>query len=184
MEKNRVITMPGDLIIISGTIADYGLAIMTSREGFSFRSSIISDTAALNGLTATMIKAGSGSIHTMRDPTRGGVAASLNEWAKSSGVGIRIQEEVIPVKKEVAGACEILGFDPLYVANEGKLLAAVSPEGAEAVLKAMKQHPLGKDSVIIGKAESDNYGRVIMNTALGTTRIIDMPIAEQLPRIC
>ena len=174
---------PGDLVLLSGSMGEHGVAVMAARMDFQTSGEIKSDLAFLWPGVEALLKAGI-NIRCLRDPTRGGVATALNEWAKSAGVGIRIEEEVIPVKKEVNGACEILGFDPLYVANEGKLLAAVSPEGAGSVLKAMKQHPLGQDAVIIGKAESDNCGRVIMNTALGTTRIIDMPIAEQLPRIC
>ena len=174
----------GDKIIVSGTIADHGLAIMTCREGLSFQSTIASDTAALNGLTAAIIKAGGSHIHAMRDPTRGGVAASLNEWANSSKIGIEINEEAIPVKPAVQGACEVLGFDPLFVANEGKLLTAVSAEKASAVLSAMQQHPQGKDAVVIGEVKDKNHGIVSMTTSFGATRIVAMPIAEQLPRIC
>ncbi len=173
----------GDRIILSGSIADHGMAIMTSREGLSFQTRIRSDTAALNSLVDCMLQA-STEIHAMRDPTRGGAAASLNEWAKSSQIGIVIDEETIPVHPQVRGACEILGIDPLNVANEGKLLAAVPADSAQSVLEAMQKHPYGKEAVIIGEVVADHKGMVAMNTSLGAARIVDMPLGEQLPRIC
>ncbi len=174
---------PGDKIILSGSIADHGMAILTKRKGLSFQSGIKSDTAALNGLIATMMES-EGTIHALRDPTRGGVATTLNEFAGQSGLGIRLQQETIPVNDAVRGACEILGIDPLYVANEGKLIAAVSEEHAELVLEAMRKHPLGTQAAIIGEVTNDHPKKVVMENAYGTERIIDMPIGEQLPRIC
>lgn len=173
----------GDKIIISGTIADHGMAIMTSREGLSFQSRVQSDTAALNGLVDEMLGFAH-DIHAMRDPTRGGVAATLNEFAGSSQVGIAIYEEAIPVLPDVRGACEVLGIDPLYVANEGKLIAVVSPARAEDILQIVKAHPLGKQGALIGEVVDDHAGIVAMRTGLGSSRIVDMPVGEQLPRIC
>ncbi|MGV1098335.1 hydrogenase expression/formation protein HypE [Thiovibrio sp. JS02] len=175
--------VPGDRIIVSGTIGDHGMAILTSREGLSFQSRVESDTAALNGLVATMLSASS-RIHALRDPTRGGLATTLNEFAASSQVGIRLVEEAIPVRPAVRSACEILGIDPLYVANEGKLVAVIARDAAETVLAAMRNHPLGRDAVMIGEVVAENKGLVAMRTALGAQRIVDMPIGEQLPRIC
>jgi hydrogenase expression/formation protein HypE len=173
----------GDKIIVSGTLADHGMAVMTSREGLSFQSRVKSDTASLNGLILAMLDV-SQNIHALRDPTRGGVATTLNEFARASNVGITLFEEKIPVKPDVRGACEILGIDPLYVANEGKLIAIVSDEATPKILDAMKDHPLGTDAVIIGEVVSDHPGMVTMKTGLGANRIVDMPIGEQLPRIC
>ncbi len=173
----------GDKIILSGTIADHGMAVMTSRENLSFQTRIQSDTAALNGLVENMLEI-SHDIHALRDPTRGGIATTLNEFAKSSQIGIKLDEEKIPVTPEVRGACEVLGIDPLYVANEGKLVAAVPATKAEEILARMQQHPLGKHAAIIGQAVSDHIGLVTIKTPLGAHRIVDMPIGEQLPRIC
>lgn len=174
---------PGDKIILSGTVADHGMAILTSREGLSFQSQVKSDSAALNGLVAKMLAA-SPAVHAMRDPTRGGVAATLNELAGSSSVGIRIDEAAIPVSPPVQGACEMLGIDPLTVANEGKLIAVVAPEAAAGVLSAMRSEPLGRQAAMIGEVVSDHPGMVVMRTGLGATRIVAMPLGEQLPRIC
>lgn len=174
---------PGDKIILSGRIADHGIAVMSARENLEFETEIESDCAALNGLAEEMISV-SKNIKVMRDPTRGGVASTLNEIAKSSGLGIKIYEEKIPVSEPVRGACEILGFDPMYVANEGKLIAFVSDKDAENILLKMKSHPLGKESQIIGKVTSENPSRVIMETVIGSSRIVDMISGEQLPRIC
>ncbi len=174
---------PGDAIILSGTIADHGIAIMSVREGLEFETRIESDTAPLNGLVREMLSA-SKRIRVMRDATRGGVASVLNELAESSHVGLMIVEENIPVKEEVRGACEILGFDPLYVANEGKLLAVVPKDDAEVVLKAMRSHPLGIDAQIIGEATSEHPRIVVMKSRIGGTRVVDMLSGEQLPRIC
>jgi hydrogenase expression/formation protein HypE len=173
----------GDAIILSGTIGDHGMAVMTSRENLSFQTRIQSDSAALNGLVESML-AVTGNIKAMRDPTRGGVATTLNEFARSSQVGIRMFADSVPVLPEVHGACEVLGIDPLYVANEGKLIGVVDPAEADSVLAAMQEHPLGKDAAIIGEAVVDHPGIVTMETGLGASRIVDMPVGEQLPRIC
>ncbi|MGD1044149.1 MAG: hydrogenase expression/formation protein HypE [Bacteroidota bacterium] len=173
----------GDKIILSGTIADHGIAIMSMREGLEFETQIESDCAPLNGLVETMFAA-SREIHVLRDPTRGGVASVLNEIAESAAIGISILEDLIPVSDEVMGACEILGFDPLYVANEGKLLAFVAPTSVDNVLAAMRTHPFGKNAVIIGEVVTDHPGTVIMKTRIGGSRVVDMLSGEQLPRIC
>jgi hydrogenase expression/formation protein HypE len=173
----------GDKIILSGTIADHGIAIMSVREGLEFETQIESDCAPLHGLVETMLAA-SREIHVLRDPTRGGVASVLNEIAESASLGITIAENLIPVSEEVLGACEILGFDPLYVANEGKLLAFVAPTAAEKVLAAMRAHPLGKNAVVIGEVVADYPGTVILKTRIGGSRVVDMLSGEQLPRIC
>jgi hydrogenase expression/formation protein HypE len=174
---------PGDKIILSGLIAEHGIAIMSVREGLEFETLIESDCAPLNGLVETML-ATSKDIHVLRDPTRGGVATVLNEIAESADVGISIREEQIPVREEVRGACEILGFDPLYVANEGKLIAFVSAEAADNVLKTMRAHPLGKNAILIGEVVATHPGTVIMKTRIGGSRVVDMLSGEQLPRIC
>lgn len=174
---------PGDQILISGTIGDHGMAIMSVREGLEFESPIRSDSAPLNGLVTAMLQC-SKSIHVLRDPTRGGVASSLNEIAKSAGIGIALDERQFPVRPEVAAACELLGMDPLYVANEGKLLAIVPPEDADAILETMRQHPLGQDAAIIGEVVSEHRGKVTSRTGIGGTRVVAMQIGEQLPRIC
>lgn len=174
---------PGDVLILSGTIGDHGIAVLSQREGINFATELKSDCAPLNGLVAEMLAA-SLNIHSLRDPTRGGLATTLNEIAEQSEVSIRIHEEKIPVREEVASACEMLGLDPLYVANEGKLIAAVNPEDAEKILGQMKKHRYGQDAAIIGEVKEGNPGRVVMKTRLGTTRIIDMLVGEPLPRIC
>ncbi len=174
---------PGDQIILSGTIADHGITILTRREGLSFESDITSDTAPLNHMVKQMLAAGQG-IRVLRDPTRGGVGTALNEIADKSKMGIKIYEEKIPLKKEVAAACELLGFDPLYLANEGKLLAFVSAKDAAAVLAAIQANPYGKDAVVIGEVVEDHIGKVILETRIGGLRIVDMLAGEQLPRIC
>jgi hydrogenase expression/formation protein HypE len=173
----------GDKIILSGTIGMHGIAIMSVREGLEFSSPVVSDTAPLNGLVTEMLNV-CNDIHVLRDATRGGVASVLNEIAGSAHIGIRITEESIPVPPEVQGACEILGFDPLYIANEGKLVAFVPPTHAEKVLETMKRHPLGKESVIIGEVVDDHPGLVVMKSRVGGSRIVEMLSGEQLPRIC
>jgi hydrogenase expression/formation protein HypE len=175
---------PGDRIILSGTVADHGIAILAARGGFSFQSSVKSDTAALHTLVQAMLTAGGDGIHAMRDPTRGGVAATLNELATKANVGMGIDEYLIPLAPAVRGACELLGLDPLYVANEGKLIAVVAPECAERVLVAMQSHPFGRQAVIIGEVTADQPKIVSVRTAIGGRRILDMPIGELLPRIC
>jgi hydrogenase expression/formation protein HypE len=174
---------PGDVIILNGRIADHGIAVMSVREGLSFETQIKSDTAPLNSLVEVMLNA-SRNIHVLRDPTRGGLASALNEIAMTSKQSIIIEENSIPVSEEVKGACGILGFDPLYIANEGKLVAFMPEADSDNVLKAMRSHPLGKESVIIGKVATGNPGSVVMKTSIGTTRIVNMLSGEQLPRIC
>ena len=173
----------GDVVILSGTIGDHGVAVMSKREGLSFSTKLKSDCAPLGGLVAEMLKA-SRNINCMRDPTRGGLATTLNEIAQQSSVGIRIDEEAIPVREEVLGACEMLGLDPLYIANEGKLIAIVPPADAKAVLKSMKKHRYGKDAAIIGDVTDGKPGRVVMRTKIGSSRIVDMLTGDPLPRIC
>ena len=173
----------GDRIIVSGTIADHGMAIMTTRKGLAFESEIESDCAALNDLVQTIIKI-CPQVHAMRDPTRGGVAATLNEFASQSDVGIKIYADKIPVKPNVKGACEILGIDPLYVANEGKLVLVLPNKFADSVLTEMRKHPLGKDAEIIGEVTDEHPKVVVKQTILGVEHIVDLPLGEQLPRIC
>jgi hydrogenase expression/formation protein HypE len=177
------LAQPGDVIIVSGPIASHGMAIMSVREGLEFDTPIESDSAALNGLVETIFSA-SNSIHVMRDPTRGGVASALNEIAERSRVGIMLHESSIPITSEVQGACEILGLDPLYVANEGKLLVFVPRQEAEKVLAAMKATPLGQQAAIIGEVVCEHTGIVVMTTSIGGNRVVDMLSGEQLPRIC
>jgi hydrogenase expression/formation protein HypE len=174
---------PGDAIILSGSIADHGVSVMARRAGLSFETSVQSDTAPLNHMVAAMCAAGRG-VHVLRDPTRGGLGTALNEIAEKSAAGIRIREDRIPVKPEVAALCELLGFDPLYLANEGKLIAFVAPGDAEAVLAAVRADRCGCDAVIIGEVVADHPGKVFMQTRIGGTRIVDMLAGEQLPRIC
>jgi hydrogenase expression/formation protein HypE len=174
---------PGDKIVISGTLGDHGIAVLAARGELNFDAQIASDVAPLNGLVSSMLEATT-EIHVLRDPTRGGLATSLNEIALQSKVGIRIYEESIPVKPAVAAACEMLGFDPLYVANEGKLIAIVSEKHAERLLATMQSHPLGADSAIIGSVTDSPADHVTLKTAYGTTRMIDMLSGEMLPRIC
>lgn len=179
-------TCPGDKIILSGHIGDHGMTIMSQREGLEFEGVIESDCAPLNGLVAAMLAVSPGNdfIHTLRDPTRGGVSTALNEIAKHANVGMELDERKIPVRESVKGACEVLGLDPLYVANEGKLLALVTPEMADAVLGQMQQHPLGQDAAIIGEVVGTHRGMVLMKTEIGGTRVLDVMFGEQLPRIC
>jgi hydrogenase expression/formation protein HypE len=174
---------PGDKIILSGTIGDHGVAVLTQREGMTFDAPVKSDTAPLSRMVERMVSVCS-DIHVLRDPTRGGVGTALNEIAGKSGIGIKIYEEKIPLKDAVAGICELLGFDPIYIANEGKLIAFVDPRYAEKVLAAIKEDEFGKDACIIGEVMSDHPGRVIMETRIGGIRIVDMLTGEQLPRIC
>jgi hydrogenase expression/formation protein HypE len=173
----------GDRIILSGTMADHGVTILTQREGLTFESTLRSDSAPLNHMVTEMV-ALNDSVHVLRDPTRGGVGTALNEIAQKSDVGIKIIEKNLPVKQEVASICELLGFDPLYLANEGKLLAIVSPQNAEQILEIIQRNEYGRDAAFIGEVVSDNPGRVYMETRIGGTRIVDMLVGEQLPRIC
>ena len=174
---------PGDAIVLSGSLGDHGITILSQREGLEFESPIVSDCAALHTLVAAMMAASS-AIRCMRDPTRGGLSSALNEIAGQSRVGMELDESAIPVQEAVRGACELLGLDPLYVANEGKLVAIVDPNHAEQIVAAMRAHPLGQQARVIGKVTSTNSGLVMMRTSLGTTRIVDMLSGDQLPRIC
>jgi hydrogenase expression/formation protein HypE len=173
----------GDCLILSGTIADHGIAIMSVREGLEFGTTVRSDTAALNGLVDTML-ATCPDMHVLRDPTRGGVASALNEIAAHAAVGMELVEDAIPLREEVRAACELLGFDPLYVANEGKLIAIVPEKDCRALLKVMREHPLGTGAVQIGKVVTEHPGVVTMKSRIGGTRVVDMLSGEQLPRIC
>jgi hydrogenase expression/formation protein HypE len=175
---------PGDVVLISGAIAVHGIAILSVREGLEFEATLESDTAPLNGLVETLLQAVGPEVHVLRDPTRGGLSSALNEIASSAGMGIVLEEAHIPIWDEVKGACEILGLDPLYVANEGKCLAIVAPEVAEAALEVMQSHPLGREAAIIGRVEAEHPGSVILRSQVGGMRVVDMLSGEQLPRIC
>lgn len=174
---------PGDKILVSGTLGDHGIAIMLVREDLSFESTLESDTASLHDLVARMVKTVP-DIHVLRDPTRGGIAASLNEIAQQSGTGMILYENRIPVQEQVNAACEFLGLDPLYVANEGKLIAICAPEDADKLLETMRTHPLGQNTAIIGEVLEDSHCFVQMETRFGSRRIIDWLSGDQLPRIC
>ncbi|HMV04272.1 MAG TPA: hydrogenase expression/formation protein HypE [Accumulibacter sp.] len=173
----------GDRIIVSGTIGEHGMAVLAQRESIGFSAAIRSDTAALHGLIASM-RASGAAIRVLRDPTRGGVATTLNEIARQSGVGMMLQESALPILPEVAAACEFLGLDPLYVANEGKILAIVAAEDADGLLATMRAHPLGRRAALIGSVHADAQHFVQMTTTLGGRRIVDWLTGEQLPRIC
>jgi len=173
----------GDIIIVSGTLADHGATVLTQREGLTFEAQVASDSAALNHMVRQILDV-CPQVSVLRDPTRGGVGTALNEIAGQSGVGIKISEDKIPVKPEVAGICELLGLDPLYVANEGKLLALVPADQADRVLAAIKANEFGREAVIIGEVTADSPGKVFMQTRIGGSRIVDMLTGEQLPRIC
>ena len=170
-------------MLLSGPIGDHGIAVLSRREGLSFSTQLKSDCAPLNGLVDEMLNASS-SIHCLRDPTRGGLATTLNELAKQSKVSIRIEEERVPVRDEVLATCEMLGFDPLYVANEGRLVAVVPAEDTDKVLKAMRRNHYGKEASLIGEVSANNPGRVVMRTTIGASRIVDMMVGDPLPRIC
>ena len=174
---------PGDTVLLSGTIGDHGIAVLVARGELAFETEITSDTTPLSSLVEAIYSTGA-EIHTLRDPTRGGVAASLNEIARQSGIAIFLEEDRIPVRDEVQGACELLGFDPLHIANEGKLVAFVPQESASDVVESMRKHEYGREACIIGRVESDPEERVLMETGIGGTRIVDMPAGELLPRIC
>jgi hydrogenase expression/formation protein HypE len=175
---------PGDRVILSGCIGDHGVAIMSKRANLGFETEIRSDSAPLHGLVADMVRAAGSSLRVMRDPTRGGLAAVLNEIAQQSGIGFTIEEQAIPVRPEVVAACELLGLDPLYVANEGKLIAIVAADATGPLLAAMRAHPLGQDAAIIGEVTEDEQRLVQMTTSFGGGRIVDWLAGEQLPRIC
>jgi hydrogenase expression/formation protein HypE len=175
---------PGDAILVSGTIGDHGMAIMSVREGLEFESQIRSDCAALNGMIAEVLAAAGAAIHAMRDPTRGGLASTLNEIAAASGVGVEIDEPSLPVRPEVQSACELLGLDPIYVANEGKAVFFVAPEAVDEILAILRAHPLGKDAARIGTVTAKHKRMLVARTAMGANRVIPIQIGEQLPRIC
>ncbi|GAB3689757.1 hydrogenase expression/formation protein HypE [Nocardiopsis oceani] len=174
---------PGDVVLLSGEIGVHGIAVMSVREGIEFGTALESDTAALNGMVADMIATGA-DIRVMRDPTRGGLAASVNEIAVSSEVGIEITEDALPIPDAVANACGLLGLDPMFVANEGKLMAIVSAEDADQVLESMRRHELGCRAAVIGRCVAEHPGVMVSRTGLGATRVVDLPVGEQLPRIC
>jgi hydrogenase expression/formation protein HypE len=175
---------PGDAILVSGTIGDHGMAIMSVREGLEFESQIRTDCAALNGMIAEVLSAAGAAVHAMRDPTRGGLASTLNEIAAASGVGIEIDEPSLPVRAEVQSACELLGLDPVYVANEGKAVFFVAPEAADKILAILRAHPLGRDATRIGTVTAEHKRMLVARTAMGANRVIPIQIGEQLPRIC
>jgi len=174
---------PGDVVIVSGTVGDHGMAIMSVREGLEFESEILSDSANLYDLVSLMLDE-TQEIHCLRDATRGGLAAALNELATSSQVGIEFEEQLVPINQSVASACEMLGIDPFYVANEGKLVAILPESEADAVLNRLKTHPLGTRATIIGKVVKEHPGLVIAKTQIGARRVVDLPAGEILPRIC
>lgn len=174
---------PGDRVLVSGTIGDHGIAIMSVREGIEFETVLESDSAPLCSLTERMLEV-CPTIRCMRDPTRGGLSSALNELAAASRVGVRIDEASIPIRREVRGACEMLGFDPLYIANEGKLMAVVPPDEVERTLAAMRSHPLGRDAALIGQIVADHPGLVVQRSLIGGERVVSMLAGEQLPRIC
>jgi hydrogenase expression/formation protein HypE len=175
---------PGDIVLLSGAIGDHGMAVMSVREGLEFESVIESDCAALHTMVAAIADGAGAALHVLRDPTRGGVASSLNEIAAASRVGIEIDETAIPVRPDVQAACDLLGLDPIYVANEGKLLAIVDRSAADAALRAMREHPAGANAAIVGRVTGEHAGTLVARTGIGGRRVIPMQIGEQLPRIC
>lgn len=175
---------PGDRVLVSGTLGDHGIAILSVREGIEFETTLKSDTAPLASLVARLLEVAGPAVHCLRDPTRGGISSTLNELARASKVGIELDETAIPMRAEVRGACEMLGLDPLYVANEGKLVAIVSPEAADAALDAMRANPLGRQAAQIGQVVADHPPMVLLRSTVGGMRVVDMLSGEQLPRIC
>lgn len=175
---------PGDRVLVSGPIAVHGVAILSVREGLKFGTTLKTDSAPLNGMVEALLAAAGGAVHVLRDPTRGGVATTLNEIARQGNVGIRLEEAAIPVDEEVRGACEILGLDPLYVANEGKCLVLVDPASADAALAALRAHPLGARAAMIGEVTGEHPGKVFLKGRIGGQRMLDLLTGEQLPRIC
>lgn len=174
---------PGDVVLLSGTVGDHGIAVLSQREGLAFDTDLVSDSAPLNRLVEALLTAAP-HTHCLRDPTRGGLAAALNELAGTSGVGIEIEEAAVPLRPAVAAACEMLGFDPLTVANEGKLVAFVPPQEAPVALEALRAHPLGREAARIGVVTAQHPGMVLARTRIGGRRVVDMPLGELLPRIC
>lgn len=183
IDINGAQARPGDIVLLSGPIGDHGIAVLAARGDLGFETDVQSDVAPLNHLVAALLEASS-AVHVLRDPTRGGVASTLNEIAQQSQVAIMLDEPTIPVRPAVSAACEMLGFDPLYIANEGKLLAIVAAEEAEHILTVMRQQVYGREAVIIGQVQGAPQGRVLLRTAFGSTRIVDMLAGELLPRIC
>ena len=183
LEIGGNLAQPGDQVLLSGTIGDHGIAVLASREGLELESGIMSDSAPLNGLVQEMLAEGE-AIRVLRDPTRGGVATTIKEIALQSQVDITLREGALPIRGAVRGVCALLGIDPLYVANEGKLLAVVAPEAAQRVLERMRSHPLGREAAVIGEVTAAGSGRVQMETAVGGMRAVEMLAGEQLPRIC
>ena len=175
---------PGDVLLVSGTVGDHGMAVMMQREGLSFQSALVSDCAPLNGLVEGVLASCGGAVRCMRDPTRGGLATVLNEWAQAAGVGIEVEEAAVPVREEVWAACEFLGLDPLYVANEGKVVVAIAPEAADTALAALRAHPLGLEAACIGQVTDAHPRRVVLRTPFGARRVVEMLTEAQLPRIC
>jgi hydrogenase expression/formation protein HypE len=175
---------PGDKVIVSGPIGDHGTAVMIARGSLGISADLASDTAPLNGLVARMLEVAGAAVHVLRDATRGGVATVLNEVAAGSNVGVVLEETALPVRSEVAGVCELLGIDPMYVACEGRMVALVAPERCDVVLAAMRDHPQGSHSVVIGEVVAEHAGLVLENTGFGGTRVIDMLVGDPLPRIC
>jgi hydrogenase expression/formation protein HypE len=169
---------------VSGTLGDHGIAVLGAREGIAIETGVESDSAPLHALVSALLSAVGSAVHVLRDPTRGGLASALNEIAASSQVGMRLRERNIPVRDAVRGACELLGLDPLYVANEGKCVALVAPDAAERALEVLRAQPLGKDAADIGEVTAEPAGRVIVKSSIGSTRVLDMLSGEQLPRIC
>ncbi len=174
---------PGDAVIVSGTLGDHGIAVLGARGDLGFDADVVSDTAPLNDMVAALLESGA-DIHVLRDPTRGGAATTLNEIAQQSNVGIILREDALPIRPAVAAACEMLGFDPLYIANEGKLLAIVAPADAERVLRVLRAHKYGADAALVGTVRAEPRGRVLLKTEIGSTRVVDVLMGELLPRIC
>jgi hydrogenase expression/formation protein HypE len=184
VEVSPLRARPGDVVLVSGPIADHGIAIMSVREGLEFDTTLESDSASLAAMVQGVLEAGGDGVHVLRDPTRGGVASALNEIAAQARIGVRIDERLLPVREEVRGACEILGFDPLYVANEGKCIVIVERDSADRVLEAMRRDPLGAEAAAIGEVVEEHPGKVYLRSTIGGSRIVDMLSGEQLPRIC
>jgi hydrogenase expression/formation protein HypE len=184
LQPGQTRLQPGDKILLSGSIGDHGLAVMLAREALDIETDVLSDTAPLHSLVTALLEAVGEGVHCLKDPTRGGVATALNEMAMGSEVSIALDEGSIPVRAEVRGACEILGLDPLTIANEGKLLAVVAPEQAEQALEVLRAHPLGRDAALIGTVQEEPQGMVFLRTDIGGVRVLDMLVGDPLPRIC
>lgn len=184
VEVSAVCARPGDRILLNGGLGEHAVAILSQREGLGFEAEVVSDTVPLNALVGELLRGKPAAIHTLRDLTRGGLAAAANEIARSSGVGLDLEEENIPLMPVVSAACELLGLDPLYLANEGKFMACVEPSEADNILARMRNHPYGRGAQLIGRVTTDHAGKVYLKTAIGGTRIVDVPEGELLPRIC